>query len=140
MGYFYLMESDKNKKKTKTYKSKPVNNNTDKNTNVPSNTPKLLKNKDNLKKQEDEQMKIDSDGESYEDYLSESDDGNDDEIMGSNDDDFLDKSEDFEEQENEEEPAEKDKKIKVESWDEENKMQDDEKLDFDNEAYEMLHI
>merc|ERR1711957_81065 len=54
----------------------------------------------------------------------------------------MDKSEDFEEQENgaeEEKEPEKDKKIKVNIWDEDNKMQDDEKLDFDNEAYEMLH-
>jgi ribosome assembly protein RRB1 len=34
---------------------------------------------------------------------------------------------------------EKEKKIKVNIWDEGNKMEDDEKLDFDNEAYEMLH-
>merc|ERR1711957_799083 len=147
MGYFYLMESEKNQKiansenvntvklNKKKYKSKPVHNNNDKNTNIPSNTPKLLKNKDNLKKQEDEQMKLDSDEEMDSDEYYDDDDQDDENIvMGSEDDDYLDKSEDFEEQENgeEEKVPEKDKKIKVEIWDEDNKMQDDEKLDFGN--------
>merc|ERR1712032_1733867 len=155
MGYFYLMESDKNqinktnsetleivntaKLNKKKYKSKPVNNNIDKDSNNTSKTSKLLKNKENLAKEEDEQMKIDSDDGSYEDYYSEDDCDDDENMVGDiNDDDFLDKSEDFEEMEDEEEP-EKEKKINVNIWDEDKKMQDDEKLDFDNEAYEMLH-
>jgi len=80
-------------------------------------------------------MNIDSEGEDSEDYLSESEE----EMLSQHDDDYLDKSEDFEEMENDEEPEDKEKKIKVNIWDEETKMKDDEKLDFDNEAYEMLH-
>lgn len=68
------------------------------------------------------------------------------------DDDYLDNSEDFEEVEgdgplqekptnstktNQGENTEKKKKVNI--WDEEQKINDDEKLEYDNEAYEMLH-
>merc|ERR1712004_730991 len=108
MGYFYLMESDKNflsskqenneelvntakLNKKKTYKSKPVSINDNSESNISSNKQKFLENKEALKKEE-EKMNIDSEGDESEDYLSES---GEEDYENMNDDDFYDKSEDF---------------------------------------------
>lgn len=97
-------------------------------------------------------MQVDSEEEYEEEeaeYYTESE-GDSDIIC---DDDYLDKSEDFEEIEGDDGPLQEkpklnksknkseagEKKIKVKIWNEEEKINEDEKLDYDNEAYEMLH-
>jgi len=100
-------------------------------------------------------MQVDSDEASEEaEYYTESEDNNSEIIC---DDDYLDKSEDYEEAEDggplKQKPKSKkkhnnntkhisetgEKKINVKIWDEEEKINDGEKLEYDNEAYEMLH-
>jgi ribosome assembly protein RRB1 len=98
-------------------------------------------------------MQVDSDEASEgPEYYTESE-GDSDIIC--DDDDYLDKSEDFEEVEGDGPLQEKlkpkliknhtkqsetvEKKIKVNIWNEDEKITKDEKLDYDNEAYEMLH-
>lgn len=152
------MEGNKNNltNNKKTYKAKKVNTpqkteeevNTYKNNQQKINKPEenknknLLSNKENLAKENDMKMHIDSQENSDEEYYTESSGEDEDIVIDEN---FDDNSEDFEElpkkslNNDQDDTETKEKKIKVNIWDEDKKIKDDEKLDFDNEAYEMLH-
>ncbi len=95
-------------------------------------------------------MNINSDEEASEgnSYIESDPDAEGEEVYY--DDDYLDRSEDYEEIEGDgplhEKPKiskssnnEQQKKNKVNIWNEEEKIETNEKLDYDNEAYEMLH-
>lgn len=88
-----------------------------------------------LSKKFDEKMDIsDNSAESEEDYDSESDPDEEVIIDEGHDDDSEEYMQDEQAEENKEE-----KKLKVNIWDEKTKLKEDQELDFDNEAYEMLH-
>jgi len=99
---------------------------------------------------EDHKMNVDCEKDDDNDVSSYTESEGEDEVIY--DDDYMDKSEDYEEIEDGGPLQEKslkvsknnnnetgEKKIKVNIWNEEAKINEDEKLNYDNEAYEMLH-
>jgi len=88
-----------------------------------------------LSKKFEQKMDIDDSGSEEEDIESESDP--EEEVII--DDDHDDNSDELMEEDEEEVEVDAGKKMKVNLWDEGNKLKDEEELDFDNEAYEMLH-
>lgn len=111
-------------------------------------TIQSIKNKKRQREDEDEETKennilksngkgIDDDNEEESEYESISDE---EEIIEDNDDDMDDKSEDYEEKKIEDFNPIK-KNVKLQIWDESNttQLKENEKIDYDNNAYDMLH-